>query len=104
MKPSKNILIPLSHVTLIFMKKKTRKIVKDRLQKSNQNFLNLVFGFFTVFPKSINSKKVIRIHGKKDQFFPFKKINNLKYVLPGGHFLLDHYPKELSVIIKKELN
>ena len=103
LKPQKKMLISLSHIVLIFMNSKIRKIVKDRLQNANQNFLNLLFGFFVSFPKNINTTKLFRIHGKKDWFFPFRKILNPDCVLSGGHFLLDYYPDKLSEIINREL-
>ena len=58
LKPQQKMLIPLSHIILIFLNSKTKEIVKDRLQNANQKFLNLLFGFFTSFPEKINTIKL----------------------------------------------
>ncbi|MCX6755262.1 MAG: alpha/beta hydrolase [Candidatus Nomurabacteria bacterium] len=103
-KPKGKTVLFFSKIVLMFMSPKTREISQNRINKASQNFLNLLFGFFSYFPEDVNSKRLIRIHGKKDKYFPFNKIKNPDYVLDGGHYLLDSFPDKLSEIINKELS
>ena len=102
LKLSKKILTPLA-IFFAGLTGKNKKIIRNRVRNGDQNFLNLLYGFFDLSSLNYENLKIIRIHGKKDKLFPIKKISNIDYILPGGHFLLDSYPKDLSKIIKNFL-
>ncbi|CAN5556291.1 hypothetical protein BH10BAC5_BH10BAC5_20890 [soil metagenome] len=113
--------IHLNKIIPISIVKKTAPIIKplvedtsdteawgrfiNMLKDSDSDFIKTGFRYALEWERiDYNKKNLVHIHGTDDKVFPIKKIQNYSNLIIGGsHDMVMTKPKEISMILNKEI-
>ena len=81
-----------------------KKLLAEILKDTEPKFLTWAIDKIANWKSETEHKNLIHIHGTADRILPIRNTNFDIKVLNGGHFMTINKPKELTEIIRNELN
>jgi pimeloyl-ACP methyl ester carboxylesterase len=79
------------------------RLVKEFKAKVSPVYLSWAVKQVVSWKNSWQPPRLIHIHGTKDKTFPAKRIEATHFVTGGGHFMIMNRAKELSAILRENL-